>query len=95
MKRMDAFPEPPIRDGQKYPWTKLLDGNVYEVSPMREFGVTPKSFEQTFRAQVWRLNQKHDLGLSGTVRHVGGKVYVQATTRPTPVDIDAPPTIIT
>lgn len=86
MKRLESFPEPPIKDGAKYPWTKILDGTVWEIRPMQEFGVTPKGFEGTFRAQIWRLNQKHNLGLSGSVRHLKGKVYVQATTRPTPVE---------
>ncbi len=70
MKKVDELP---VKTGSKYPWHKLLDGSIWLVDPVEEFGAVTI---EHFRAAAYDQASKHHISIHVYLRDEG--VYVQA-----------------
>ena len=57
----------------KYPWEKWLDGDVWELTPKKDFACETDSMRQ----QVYQAAR--DIGKSATTRVNGGKLFIQVS----------------
>ena len=74
-KTVKAMPE--SKRASRYPWSEWLNGEVWELEPGVDFDCDPDSMRQ----QMYQAAAAADL--SATTREFEGKVYIQATKKPT------------
>lgn len=55
-----TFPNKGRPKFRKYDWDAWADGRIRKVNPMRDFGVSPRTFQSAVRCQVmvWRNQGK-------------------------------------